>query len=180
MTTATENKIHRFQAAGLGIAPFTVVGIESTADRAAMNREREANGQVFTTNNCGGTCDYCGQAIWNVFKIRSADGHEFKVGCDCVRKTGDAGLIRIVDEGVKKIERKARQQRAAEAAAAGKAYFASKREELKAYPHPTAWRAEQGETAAQYFDFIAANSGLSGLAGLGRKIDAFIRTAAKL
>lgn len=94
---ADEVKVHVFQAAGLGIAPFRFVGIETDADRGAIQRERESSGLVFTTNHCT-CCDYCGQAIHNAFVVMSSDGRTFKVGCDCIRKTGDKGLIRHVTE----------------------------------------------------------------------------------
>ncbi len=75
MTVATQ---HIFEAAGLGLAPFRFVGIETDADRAAVQREREASGMCFTTNHCT-SCDYCSQAIRNAYVIQSADGKRFKV-----------------------------------------------------------------------------------------------------
>ena len=41
-----------------------------------------------------------GTAIANVFWIKSACGNRFKVGCDCVEKTGDAGLKRVINAKV--------------------------------------------------------------------------------
>jgi hypothetical protein len=46
----------------------------------------------------------------NCFLINSADGKRFAVGCECVRKTGDAGLT----DRVKYEQRQARRQAAAE------------------------------------------------------------------
>lgn len=90
-------KIHCFEEAGLGKAPFRFVGIESAGDRAAVNAERAADGLCYTTNNAT-SCDYCGMGILNAYCVASADGKRFKVGCDCIRKTGDKGLIRYVEE----------------------------------------------------------------------------------
>ncbi len=89
MTTAaaaTPAPIHRFEAAGLGKAPFRVEGFQVSKYQACPGAPIQA----------GSSCDYCGQAIMLVFAISSADGRRFKVGCDCVLKTGDAGLANAV------------------------------------------------------------------------------------
>jgi hypothetical protein len=75
--------IHRFEAAGLGTAPFTVEGMRVMKYQACQGAPIQP----------GSSCDYCGQGIMLVFAIRGADGRRFKVGCDCVLKTGDAGII---------------------------------------------------------------------------------------
>jgi len=61
---------HPFSQAGLGEAPFRVVGFDK--------------GRT--------SCDYCGTSIKNIYLILSTDHRQFKVGCDCVYKTGDFGL----------------------------------------------------------------------------------------
>ncbi len=75
--------MHIFERAGLGAAPFRCVGFTEI---------------VFTmpdgTTKAGGSCDYCGTGIRDAYWIMGRDGKKFKVGCDCVEKTGDAGLIR--------------------------------------------------------------------------------------
>ena len=86
------DKIHLFELAGLGIAPFRVIGIQTASDRRWVQKERENNGQTFTTNYCT-TCDYCGTAIQNAFQVLSADQKQFKVGCDCLAKVGEKGLV---------------------------------------------------------------------------------------
>jgi hypothetical protein len=62
---------HVFERAGLGRAPFRVVTFYEGKD----------------------SCAYCGQGIVNVCVVADRGGRQFSVGCDCVRKTGDAGLI---------------------------------------------------------------------------------------
>jgi hypothetical protein len=62
---------HVFTEAGLGQAPFKVVG--------------------FTEKSTG--CAFCGRAIQKVCIVKSADGIRSNIGCDCVKKTGDKGLI---------------------------------------------------------------------------------------
>lgn len=72
-----------------------------------------------------GTCNYCGQPIMNCYLINSADGHKFAVGCECVRKTGDAGLV----NKQKALKRQAdREKRAAQRQAAYEKELQSQRD----------------------------------------------------
>ena len=70
---------HPFQKAGLGTAPFSCTHVTES---------------VFTlpdgTSKAGGCCDYCGTGIRWEFWIKGsiAGAKQFKVGCDCVVKTG--------------------------------------------------------------------------------------------
>jgi hypothetical protein len=75
---------HCFERAGLGRAPFKIVGSFECKFQAAPGAPVQP----------GGSCDYCGQGIMYAVAIKSADGKTFKVGCDCVARTGDAGLIK--------------------------------------------------------------------------------------
>jgi len=74
---------HIFETAGLGSAPFTFVGNERKYFQACPGAPLQ----------CGGSCDYCGTGIVDMYHIQSSDGRSFKVGCECVKKTGDLGLI---------------------------------------------------------------------------------------
>lgn len=98
MTTHT---IHPFERKGLGVAPFTFIGTRYECYQAVPGDP-----------NCpvqpGGCCDYCGQGIYLQCRIRDARGHEFKVGCDCVRKTKDAAIIKGATEAQKKHDRERR------------------------------------------------------------------------
>ncbi|CAB4176912.1 hypothetical protein UFOVP1672_62 [uncultured Caudovirales phage] len=88
MKTITDNQaevgLHVFERAKLGKAPFRVVGYVEKSYQASPDSPKQP----------GGTCDYCGTAIYLQCLVRSSDGFEFKVGCDCVARTGDAGLIK--------------------------------------------------------------------------------------
>jgi len=70
---------HPFEKAGLGKAPFSCTHVSEN---------------VFTlpdgTSKAGGCCDYCGTGIRWEFWIKGsvAGARQFKVGCDCVAKTG--------------------------------------------------------------------------------------------
>lgn len=76
--------MHVFERAGLGKAPFCCIGMIEKKFQA----HRDA--PVLPA----GTCDYCHNGIMYVYQVRSVDGRTFGVGCDCVERTGDAGLIR--------------------------------------------------------------------------------------
>ena len=87
---------HAWQEAGMGVAPYTYISCEDT-------------GSVTTT------CDACGAGLRYVFWVRDGVGTQYKVGCDCVLKTNDTKLIRVVNEAQKKInEAKAEAKRAKE------------------------------------------------------------------
>lgn len=83
--TATAKTIHPFEAAGLGLAPFRCVGIVHRVGPI----KTEINGVTFECGAPGqpmGSCKYCGTGIADCYVIRSADGKQFDVGCDCVAK----------------------------------------------------------------------------------------------
>lgn len=86
--TKTDNPahvgVHVFERAGLGKAPFRCVGVVQKSYQASPDSPVQP----------GGSCDYCGTGIYFHCMIRSADGRTFKVGSDCVFKTGDAGLLK--------------------------------------------------------------------------------------
>lgn len=79
---AVSGQTHKFELAGLGRYPFRCVGHYEAKFQAC-------HGAPVLP---GSSCDYCGTAIMQVFRIQSSDGKSFKVGIDCVAKTGDAGL----------------------------------------------------------------------------------------
>lgn len=94
-----------------------------------------------------------------VCAIRSADGKEFKVGCDCVGRVyqecagtdAERAMRAIWDkarEPMRKAERARRQARAAAQADAAAAQLADEdvREILAAEPHPTLHMANRGAT----------------------------------
>ena len=96
-TEETTTKIHPWQRAGLGIAPFRYVGYELSVYQAVPGDP-----------NCplqpGTSCDYCGQGIMHVCRIEDADGKRFKVGCDCVKKAfadTNKRLVKTVESAVK-------------------------------------------------------------------------------
>jgi len=89
--------IHPFELAGFGIGPYRCVGYKSITYQAC----KDAPVQV------GGSCDYCSTGIIHHYFIRSFDGIEFKVGCDCVRKV-DKNLVKELATVKREYIRKAR------------------------------------------------------------------------
>ena len=79
-----ETRLHDFERAGLGAAPFRFIGMEEKTYQACHGAPVQP----------GSSCDYCGTAIRYVCWIKSSDGKQFKVGTDCVHKAGDAGLAK--------------------------------------------------------------------------------------
>jgi len=57
MTDQNQNPIHRFEAAGLGTAPFKVVGFSVEKFQACQGAPIQ----------CGTSCDYCGTGIMNTY-----------------------------------------------------------------------------------------------------------------
>lgn len=69
----TQPITHVFEQSGHGHGPYKLVTVNP---------------------NGGGECDHCGTRIKVECHILSADGVAFIVGNQCVKKTGDAGLVR--------------------------------------------------------------------------------------
>ena len=79
---------HIFEISGLGKAPFNVI-----APRP------EAKEGVFW-------CEHCGTALTHRYYIKSDDGIISIIGIDCLKKTGDIGLI----DGAKRLIKKIRNE----------------------------------------------------------------------
>ena len=148
------SQVHRFEVAGLGKAPFQFTGLVTE--------------NVFCppggTPKPGGSCDFCSTGIKFEFWVRSADGKEFKVGCDCIHKTGDRGLIQQISAAERKLRdlknaaAKARKvARLAERVEAAKAALPNVRGKLSEQPHPSKYFAEQGRTLLDYVNWCFEN-----------------------
>ena len=135
---------HPFEKAGLGKAPFSCTHV-------AENIFRLPDG----TSKAGGCCDYCGTGIRWEFWIKGsvAGAKQFKVGCDCVAKTG-WGIDRFLEvraehtkarrkEGAEKRAEKAREQR--------KAWIAEQHASraIERAAATEAWRKENSALAAR-------------------------------
>jgi hypothetical protein len=106
------DKIHVFEAAGLGKAPFRLVGLFSIPPKSLLEANPDAyNNQMRQApRDVGvGTCHFCSTAIMANFIIQSHDKKKSAVGCDCVQKTGDKGLVDAVKLAQKKADREKRE-----------------------------------------------------------------------
>jgi len=164
--TNDETKIHQFEQAGLGKAPFRYVGFrERRGPEKILDKDGKWHGL-----ECGapgqpmGTCAYCGQGIAICCEIVSSDGKRFVVGSDCVEKTGDAGL-RKVKTDVAKFKAAASKAREEERIVAFHRRLQNDGplgELLNSKPHPQKWRAEQGETLLDSVVWFLGNAGHAG------------------
>jgi len=128
---------HVFEKSGLGRAPFRCVGLVSlpSSSLAEANPTAYNNALAAIPRGLGcGSCAYCGTAIMHNFIVESADDRRFVVGCDCVAKTGDAGLIKEV--------KRARVAVALEKRTAKRSAAKADREAM--------WAAERAERAALF------------------------------
>lgn len=116
--------IHKWQDAGHGTAPFRFIALIAmpSAETYGMNvegynnamRDAQLQAQAYGINGLG-SCDVCGTGIHNHCVIRDATGKHFKVGCDCVAKTGDSKLI-TATENAERLRQKALREAKREAA----------------------------------------------------------------
>ena len=145
---------HPFERAALGIAPFRYVGYAELTFQAHPGAPVQP----------GGSCDYCGQGIRHSFRIRSADGREFKVGSDCVAKTCQPGgpIVTSVQQATKKAQKEQAAARLAERVAAAKAKLAADPALLTDQPHPNAYWASKGETLRNSIVFLIERAGAAG------------------
>jgi hypothetical protein len=82
--------MHTFEISGLGKAPFSI---------ANSTEFKKISGEVFW-------CEHCGTILVNRFLVKSSDGKLSVVGIDCLKKTGDRGIV----DGAKAIQKAARKK----------------------------------------------------------------------
>jgi hypothetical protein len=151
------HKLHEFERAGLGKAPFRLVNVYFVSGLRS--------------------CDYCGTGIQEICVIRSADGNQFKVGNICVEKTGDRGLVDTVKREVNRLRTQRRNEKADEKIKVALAKLetdSTLREKLAAEPHPYAWLAEKGLTSLDYVDWMLKNGGRKGRGEAAKVIERFL------
>ncbi len=163
-----EDTQHKFERAGLGKAPFRIVGFEEKRGPISL-------GDGLTVGAPGqpmGSCHFCGTGITDCFTIESADGRRFIVGSTCVGKTGDEGLISTVKREVAKKRTEARHAREAEKIGVLKAKLADPviRASLQTKAHPQAWRRDQGATLLDWAEWMMTHAGNSGKMAVGRRL----------
>ena len=153
--------IHAFEIAGLGKAPFKFVGFEE---------KWHVIGNGSAQRQAGSSCDFCGTGIAYVYWILSSDGRQFKVGCDCVQKTGDYGLRKVIDAHVAEHKRNLANKRADAKIEAGMALLQASEEKLKSMPHPNEYFATNGKTMLDWCQWMLQNSGRKGKLEVVKKL----------
>lgn len=159
-----ETKIHPFEKAGLGKAPFRYVGVVAQEISHGQRVIGSVGGCAVTTK-AGGTCAYCHKYILNMFNVESSDGKIFHVGCDCICKV-DAKLAPLVEKDAKKLKADREQARITAAKAA-----LPEAHVLKSQPHPNPYHASNGKTLWHYVEWLFANGGKSGQLRAARMVE---------
>ncbi len=157
---------HAFELAGLGIAPFRFIGTQE---------------KLFTVPGCpeatkpGSSCDYCGTAITTECWLRSSDGKQFKVGCNCIEKAGDKGVMQAYKSSpeYRAKEQIKRNLKDKQVCADLDNLIAFNRDYLASQPHPRGFKDfKTGEpmTALNDVLWLRANCGASGRAALLKRL----------
>ena len=166
-----DNQIHKFEAAGCGVAPFRVVGVETRVGPMPCFDEDGRRIPGMTVGSPGqpmGMCDYCGECLVECWIIQGADGKKFIVGSTCVGKAGDEGLRRGMAPHKRKLKH-ARDDKRIAAAVELLWEDAQVRDALKAQGHPD---GREFETLLDWCEFQVGNAGRSGKVKAARKIEA--------
>lgn len=164
-------KIHPWEDAGLGLAPFRCLGVErrigpikyQDPKYPGITTEIGAPGQPM------GRCDFCGQGIADCYLILSKDGKKFVVGSDCVRRTYHEAETElpasvrkaIADNAHEKREVRAQAKREKLAALLvplleqARGILAAQPEILKDKPHPMI----PGKTLRDYYEYLITCAG---------------------
>lgn len=145
---------HPFEKAGLGTAPFSCTHVTENVFE---------NGDG--TSKAGGCCDYCGTGIRWEFWIKGsiAGARQFKVGCDCVARTG-WGIDRFLE--VRAAHARARRQAGAQSRrAARQAQVAAERAQRAAERQEAtqAWRDANSALVARLAAYTGTNDFLRGM-----------------
>ena len=153
--------MHVFERAGLGAAPYRFTGVGKNVFQACPGAPAQA----------GGSCDYCGTGIMFEFHLTSADGHQSKVGCDCINKSGDKGLIQAYKTSPQyrmMVQAKKTAKNAAVLAELNE-LIASKKAIIASMPHPRGFRDFKTNKPQTLLDDVMwqmRNCGASGRATL--------------
>lgn len=159
-------KLHPFEKAGLGQAPFRLIGV--TQNWFTVPGVPEAT-------KPGSSCDYCGTGIAYEFWIVSADGKKHKVGCDCILRIhqDDPQLATTAQAHQKRLERDLRHEKEATRIEDARRKLQGKRlrATLDCIPHPYGRQAAQGYSALDWCEWMLANAGNTGGMRVARYLD---------
>jgi hypothetical protein len=116
---SSARKIHPWEDAGLGLAPFRCLGVERRIGPIKYQDPKYPGitTEIGSPGQPMGTCDFCGQGIADCYIIVSKDGKKFVVGSDCVRRTYQEAETELPATVRKAIADNAREKREAKAQA---------------------------------------------------------------
>lgn len=172
---------HPFERAGLGKAPFrfhSIVEQDLCYGERILNREEYQRTGIAMTTKPGGSCAYCGTYIRNMFRIESADGRKFVVGCDCLKKVDADKSVKGYRAARLKVERKAREAKKTAVRASLPAMIFPARRILRTLPSKNGWRAKEGETLLDWCVWMARNAGATGREKVAKVIRGVVKLAA--
>jgi hypothetical protein len=155
---ANVSTIHAFEAAGLGKAPYRFNGVSVRVGPMPL----PDGSMVGAPGQPVGTCKFCGTGIKYCFDLTSADGKDFYVGCECIKKSGDRGLLKVVSTFEKQKRQAANEQKRLKKIEKEKELRTEIRElmekhraALEALPHPS----YPGKTKYDHADYCVRYAG---------------------
>ncbi len=155
---------HPFERSGFGAGPYTFKGSEETVYKPHPDVPAKP----------GTSCDYCGTGIMMAFWFRSADGVNFKVGCDCMLKASKESKDYPLQTLAVKLKRKhdcdIRHAREAAKLRELDQFVSERAEWITTLPHPYKHHADQGRTMADYVAWMMRNAGTAGKLGILREL----------
>lgn len=166
-TSELNGTVHVYERAGLGLAPFRYLGCEER--RGPIKSICPVSGVEVSVGAPGqpmGSCDLCGNGIAFCFMVRSSDGRTFKVGSECINKSGDAGLV----NRMKSDQRAATAVRAQGRIGNARAMLSDPavRAALAEMPAPSPSRSP---SALEWAEWMMRNAGTSGMTKVARVIE---------
>ncbi|KKM64435.1 hypothetical protein LCGC14_1501460 [marine sediment metagenome] len=164
-------KLHPFERAGLGEAPFRCIGVE-------IKRYQACHGAPIQP---GGMCEFCGESIVECCIIKGSDGRQFTVGNVCVGKTYDAKLVSDTDRRINLLRRNARHQKEAECIERLACWLQDEqiRAKLAAEPSPNNCYSADVLSWAQWMMDNAGNSGKMKVYRKVKKVEAALESSAQ-
>jgi len=153
--TDNYDRIHVFEKAGLGKAPFKYIG----------------------ASQLGSSCQFCGTGILYQFWVRSTDGKEFYVGSECIYKSGDSGLRRVVEQEVKKFKKTREDERIK----AAKGNLEMLKDTFQTLQHPMADRGNffREKSLYDYAVYLFKWGGQSGKLRAVRMVEGYLKGVKK-
>jgi hypothetical protein len=160
--------MHPFEKAGLGAQPYRLVAVTKNVYVACPGAPAQP----------GSCCDFCGTGIMYEFWCISSDGKRFKVGCDCIHRSGDVKLSSASKIQERKLANEMRHEKERTNIATLTAWLALPETQtlLASIPHPQSWAAAKGQTLLDSVNWMMRNAGNSGKMRLLKSLRQYMET----